>query len=199
MKRVQNWILGGMLAVMLTATALADYQRGREAFKAGDYATAIAEWMHLARAGDAKLQNELGWMYAQMKDYAEAVRWYRLAAEAGLPLGQYNLGQMYHNGTGVLQNHAEALKWYRPAVEAGNVLAQANLGVMYLNGEGVRKNYRVAYMWSNIAAAEGNELARENRDLAAKRMTRKQVGEAQEMSRQCVMQNYKKCRKLAPN
>ena len=199
MKQVQNWFLGGLLALVLTGSALADFQKGQRAFLAGDYATALAEWKPLALAGDAGLQNEVGWMYAQMKDYAEAVKWYRRAAESGLPLGQYNLGQMYHNGTGVLQNHAEALRWYRPAVEAGNVLAQTNLGVMYLNGEGVRKNYRVAYMWSSIAAARGNELARENRDLAAKRMTRKQIDEAQEMSRQCTRQNYKKCRKLAPN
>ena len=44
MKQIKNWILGGLLAVMLTATAsAADYQKGWEALNSGDYTTALAE------------------------------------------------------------------------------------------------------------------------------------------------------------
>ena len=32
------------------------------------------------------------------QDYAEAVKWYRLAAEQGYARAQYNLGLMYDNG-----------------------------------------------------------------------------------------------------
>ena len=37
------------------------------------------------------------------QDYAEAVKWYRLAAEQGFAMAQDNLGLMYKNGQGVPQ------------------------------------------------------------------------------------------------
>jgi len=48
-------------------------------------------------------------------DYAEAVRWFRGAAEAGFDWGQYNLANMYLRGDGVAEDRAEALRWYRAA------------------------------------------------------------------------------------
>ena len=44
-------------------------------------------------------------------DSAEAVKWYRKAAERGLAKAQYWLGIGCSTGIGVEQNHAEALKW----------------------------------------------------------------------------------------
>ena len=35
----------------------------------------------------------------------EAINWFRLAAELSFPYSQYNLGMMYANGDGVLQNN----------------------------------------------------------------------------------------------
>ena len=61
----------------------------------------------------------LGLMYVigrgVLQDDAEAVRWYRQAAEQGLAQAQYNLGVMYANGQGVRQDDAEAVRWYRQA------------------------------------------------------------------------------------
>ena len=37
------------------------------------------------------------------QDYAEAVRWYRLAADQGYASAQYNLGVMYNNGKASLK------------------------------------------------------------------------------------------------
>ncbi|MCP4827986.1 MAG: sel1 repeat family protein, partial [Proteobacteria bacterium] len=42
------------------------------------------------------------------EDYAEAVKWYRLAADQGYADAQCNLGVMYDNGQGVPQDYAEA-------------------------------------------------------------------------------------------
>jgi uncharacterized protein len=53
------------------------------------------------------------------QNYAEAVRWYRAAAEQGLGQAQVNLGVMYRQGLGVAQDNAEALRWYRAAAEQG--------------------------------------------------------------------------------
>ena len=80
-------------------------------------------------------------MYANgrgvLKDEAEAVRWYRLAAEQGDASAQLNLGVMYDNGRGVLKDEAEAVRWFRLAADQGNAAAQFNLGNGYYNGRGV--------------------------------------------------------------
>ncbi len=65
------------------------------------------------------------------QDYAEAVKWYRLAAEQGDASAQYNLGIMYINGKGVPQDYAEAVKWYRLAAEQG-MLMHNQSWVMYV-------------------------------------------------------------------
>jgi TPR repeat protein len=61
------------------------------------------------------------------KDYAEAVRFYRLSAAQGHATAQTNLGYMFEYGRGVAQDLAEAIRWYRLAAEQGNVLARERL------------------------------------------------------------------------
>ena len=76
-------------------------------------------------------QNQLGLMYGNglgvPQDYAEAVNWYRKAAEQGYAQGQFNLGLMYRNGLEVSKDIDEAIKWYRKAAAQGNSDAQEAL------------------------------------------------------------------------
>ncbi|MHC8509519.1 MAG: hypothetical protein ACYYKD_09015 [Rhodospirillales bacterium] len=57
---------------------------------------------------------------------AEAVKWYRAAAEQGDANAQYNLGLATKTAT-ASQNCAEALKWLRRAAEQGQAHAQKML------------------------------------------------------------------------
>ena len=93
------------------------------------------------------------------EDDAEAVRWYRLAAEQGFAAAQYNLGWVYANGDGVPEDDAEAVRWYRLAAEQGLAEAQYNLGLMYSNGEGVREDDAEAVRWLRLAAEQGDAIA----------------------------------------
>ncbi|MDC0081586.1 hypothetical protein OAI34_04220 [Emcibacteraceae bacterium] len=74
--------------VMSSTTARADYQKGLDAYNAGDYATAMKEWRPLAEQGVARAQANLGFMYENGRgvpeDDVEAVKWYRLAADQGV-------------------------------------------------------------------------------------------------------------------
>jgi TPR repeat protein len=45
------------------------------------------------------------------QDDAEAVRWYRLAADQGFARAQYSLGLLYENGEGVPQDYVQAHMW----------------------------------------------------------------------------------------
>ena len=51
------------------------------------------------------------------KDYTEAVRWFRKAAEKGNDLAQCQLGIRYYDGGGVKTDYDEAVKWFKKAIE----------------------------------------------------------------------------------
>jgi len=69
---------------------------------------------------------------------------------------QLNLGQMYSNGLGVLQDNKEAVKWYRLSAEQGDAIAQCNLGGMYNEGQGVPQDYKEAIKYFRLSAEQGN-------------------------------------------
>lgn len=46
------------------------------------------------------------------RDYTEAERWYRRAAEQGDPFAQASLGLLFRFGKGVAQDYVEAYKWF---------------------------------------------------------------------------------------
>ena len=90
------------------------------------------------------------------QDDAEAVIWYRRAAEQGHAGAQYSLGRMYDIGRGAPEDDAEAVRWYRLAAEQGDASAQYNLGVMYGTGEGVPQDDAEAVRWFRLAAEQGH-------------------------------------------
>ena len=94
------------------------------------------------------------------KDYAEAVKWYRKAAEQGNAEAQYMLGDCYRWGTGVTKDYAEAVKWYRKAADQGYASAQYWLGYCYFRGDGVDKDKTEAVKWYRKAAEQGSSYAR---------------------------------------
>ncbi len=70
----------------------------------------------LAADGDADAQFVLGTMYRDgqgvAQDYAEALRWWRKAAELGVVDAQFALGNMYAGGSGIAQDNILAHMWY---------------------------------------------------------------------------------------
>ncbi len=124
------------------------------------------------------------------QNYAEAVKWYRLAADQGLAMAQIDLGAMYLNGRGVPQDLPEAAKWYRLAAEQGYADAQFALGVFYEDGIGVPKDVILALMWYSLAAARypltdtGMRDASTFRNQLSGKLTPEQIAEAQKLARE---------------
>ena len=50
-----------------------------------------------------------------LTDYAEAIRWFRLAAQQGDTLGQFRLGEAYRDGQGVPRDYVAAYAWMNVA------------------------------------------------------------------------------------
>jgi TPR repeat protein len=89
------------------------------------------------------------------KDPAEAVKWYRKAAEQGDAHGQNLLAGCYVDGIGVSKDPAEAVKWYRKSAEQNFTDSQFSLGTCYLLGAGVPKDAAEGMKWYRKAAELG--------------------------------------------
>jgi hypothetical protein len=101
-------------------------------------------------------QSDLGVRHANgqgvPEDDAEAVRWYRLAADQGSDVVQYTLGDMYATGAGVPQDYVQAQMWF-------------NLAVAQSSGKNrnrwVRSRDIIAAKMTAEQVAEAQRLARE--------------------------------------
>ena len=93
-----------------------------------------------------------------LQDYAEALSWYRLAAEQGNAPAQHNLARMYENGRGVSQDFVRAYAWFNVASVPGD----ENFGLI-------------------------PEAARKARDALLPKMSSKQVANGQRLSHELVV------------
>ena len=96
------------------------------------------------------------------RNYQEAARWYRAAAEQGDAVGQNHLADLYREGKGVPQDSMEAVKWYQMAAVGGSASAQTSLADMYRDGRGVPRDYASAMKFYRMAANQGNAGAQDN-------------------------------------
>ena len=149
-----------------------------------------------AESGDAKAQFALGALYHKGdgvgKDRAEALKWYRKAAEQGYAAAQCELGDLCDDGVealkwyrkaaeqgyatgqavlainyehgrgGAAKDYFEAVKWYRKAAEQGNAQGEVGLATMYKNGHGVAQDYAEAGRWFRKAANQGSAVGQAN-------------------------------------
>tara|TARA_R110000787_G_scaffold189912_2_gene301484 strand:- start:1546 stop:2139 length:594 start_codon:yes stop_codon:yes gene_type:complete len=99
---------------------------------------------------------------AERGDFVTALREWTPLAEQGNTHAQFNLGVMYQNGQGVLQNYKTAVKWYRLSAEQGTAFAQYNLGQMYIRGDGVTQDDKTALKWYRLSAEQGDDFAQYN-------------------------------------
>lgn len=152
--------------------------KGMEKYRNKDYQGAFKNFQITAPKGSAEAQFHLGLLYDMgwgvTQDYAEAKRWYGLAADQKLELHLFadqkymrdynatvfakrNLGLLYTEGApGLAQDYAKAASWFRKAADQGENHAQYRLGDLYKNGLGVEKDLAEAARWFQLAANQGN-------------------------------------------
>lgn len=83
-----------------------------------------------AEEGDVLAQHLMGTLseLGKAPQYAEAARWYRLAAEKGEVESQVSLAELFMNGHEDIVGSVEAVKWLRRAADAKHPRAYAMLG-----------------------------------------------------------------------
>lgn len=116
----------------------------------------VAELKTKAEHGDAAAQTDIGWLYHEgaglPKDDAEAMRWFRKAADQSYARAQDSIGEMYGAGWGVPRDAKEAISWHRKAADQGYVGGLLALGTTYDSGVDGKPDYEEAYYWLSLAA-----------------------------------------------
>jgi serine/threonine-protein kinase len=87
---------------------------------------------------------------------AEAVSWYRRAADAGDLPSLFRLGQLLHLGKGVAQNALDATVKIKQAAEADYQPAWTVLAERYEQGLGTKKSDNNAFVWYRKAAEKAD-------------------------------------------
>lgn len=116
-----------------------------------------------AEKGNAVAEEIVGEYYDRGEgvplDGAEAVKWYRKAADQGDAVAQYELGMYYEfsniSTLGGREDYADATKWFLLAANQGKCNAQFSLGECYDNTQ----DYVEAAKWYHKAADQGDDRA----------------------------------------
>jgi cell division septation protein DedD len=153
---MRRLVLGCALAALAAASpASAGVKEGVDAWLAGDYPKAVAEWKGPAAAGEPDAMFNLGQAYKLGRgvpaDQNAAMEWYKKAAAAGHEQAQATLGlQLFQMG-----KRDEAMIWLKKAADQGEPRAQYVVGTAYFNGDSLPKDWARAYALMTRAKAAG--------------------------------------------
>ena len=138
--------------------------------------------------GDAAAQFKLGAMYmtgnGAAKDYAEAMKRFRAAADQGYAPAQQNIGWLYYQGLGVTQDYAEAYFWLLLAKKSDPHLLSPYIekSAQHLSEEQRAGLQRVVQDWKPATATDA-EAAGLHQEIDKLSMQIKQTPEDQIPSR----------------
>jgi TPR repeat protein len=93
------------------------------------------------------------------QDFAEALKWNRLAAEAGSADAQARLGHQYALGLGVAADPAAAERWFAAAAEQSSAEGELGLGLLYAGSYDTPPDLPRAAQWLERAAAQDHKIA----------------------------------------
>lgn len=147
--------LAAAAALALAGAAGADVQKGVDAWQAGNFTAAVAEFRPLANQGNADAQFNMGQAYRLGRgvtaDLKIAQSWFQKAAAQGHVQAQANLGLlMFQAG-----QQKAAMPWIMKAAARGDARSQYILGTAHFNGDHAAKDWPRAYALMTRAAAQG--------------------------------------------
>lgn len=153
-------VLAVLLLVAPTPAGSETFEEGLVAMRAGEPERARDIWMPLAAVGDAAAQYSLAKLYekgdgAVPQDLEQAIKWYRMAADQGMPAAQNNLALMYAQGRGLPNDQRQAAELWRTSALQEYPWGQYNLGLAYFRGQGVATDRHEAVGWFRRAADGG--------------------------------------------
>ena len=147
---------------------LTDAKEKLKKVKKSSVAIAKATSVVIDEKQSAKEQYELGKKFYDYKNYVDAVKYYRIAADQGNMDAQYALGHCYYYGQGVVKDHGEAVKWYQKAADQGLADAKEKLKKIKKSSVAIKKTPSIAVEKSSSIIIDGKQSAKEQYELGKK-------------------------------
>ena len=146
----------------------------------------IAITKERAERGDAKSQVELADILSANQLSAQAVEWYRKAAEQGSLRAKFRLGELLLFGVNdrseaqqrVVPNPGEGVRWTFEAATNFHSEACHNMARALESGLGVSSNLVESYAWLEVYARSNSSNARSEMDRLALKMNLNDIREA---------------------
>lgn len=141
-----------------------DTLQAEASLRGGDVPTAMALLRKASDQGHPAAQARLADLLHAAEFDKEAVALYRKAAEQGDPAGEFGLGRMYANGTGVARDTALALDWYRKAEKQNHAPALDALARAHRAGDlGLVRNLEQAEAFETRARSARQALLKDSK------------------------------------
>lgn len=144
----------GLAAPAAQADPQQDTEQAEKEFARGNLVVSMQLWRKAANEGYAPAQARLGDILDKAEEDAEAVNWYRKAAEQDNAAGELGLGLMYGKGEGVKRDDEQARKYIMRAAQKDYLPAVIVLVEMYKSGTlGTAPDPALAAQWKAKADA----------------------------------------------
>ena len=119
------------------------------------YEEALKIFKTLSDKGDPRSINMCGIIlskYNLTNDYEEIINYYLKAAQKGVSVSFFNIGELYYTGTGGIEkNYTKAIEYFLKSAQMGNYHAMRYLGDTYktykIEIDGENSNYQEAKKW----------------------------------------------------
>ncbi|RUP44787.1 hypothetical protein BC936DRAFT_149007 [Jimgerdemannia flammicorona] len=138
--------------IVIEAHSYRDGLRGRKQ----NYTKAMELYHKAAEMGSSEAQYNLGYLYASVHggpvNFAKARHYWEMAASQplfhshlriprlGVALAHNALGNVYHDGLGVVPDFNKAFQHFKTSADGGEPCGMSNLGLAYERGEGTPVN-----------------------------------------------------------
>ena len=151
-----------------------------------------------AERGEVKAQVELADSLAANQLVAQAVVWYRKAAEQGNVDAKYRLGEILINGVNsppdadqrVAPKPAEGVRWTFEAATNFHSGACRNMSYVLENGVGLGTNLVESYAWLEVFARSNSANAHGDMDRLALRMDLKEIRESHALAEEFLKRQW---------
>jgi hypothetical protein len=151
-----------------------------------------------AERGEVQSQVELADNLAANQLVAQAVEWYRKAAEHGNVEAKFRLGEILITGAStpsdldqrVAPNPAEGVRWTYEAATNFHAGACHNMSYVRENGVGLGTNLVEAYAWLELFARSNSASARGDMDRLALRMDLQDIRESHALAERFLKRQW---------
>ena len=136
------------------------WDKAIDAYNSNNFLKALKSWQKLTEKDDRNAMFNLGVLYQdELKDYQQAITYYKMAVDKGNSHAMNNLGFLYQNE---LKDYQQAITYYKMAVDKDHSMAMNNLGFLYKNQ---LKDYQQAITYYKIAIDKDDSDAMNNLGL----------------------------------